>query len=543
MSDKEAWVQLYMEDAGKRGGPFSIDISKKKRIGHLADAVYKKMKNVLPHCGAPELVVFEPGTEYPSKEEKILDAWTDVPPGIAGPKPLRVVAPARTDQVHNEDVLTGLKDLTIAIERSNVKNDSPSYSETEFGRLVIEQAKKGKRYIVFEDEPGKESVLTQDQLDELQSCDNEHEFVAAMTLHFENIFPKDVCLVNSEAYGWLKASTEHHTLKPDMFLCYEAMYAEKKPWEPKIGTVRNRRGTDKFGMLSDWELRDCIALTLEAKLEIDIAAFGQIAKYGSRILYKANATFGSTRLMLFDMTHFFLVEAFPGNIFRFEKFEWTQPGSKQRLQNFPLYDNTWTDLVKNACQKWNLKIARDENGSSFLGYGAHGRVFRVKEANKEEHLALKVVKEKSEFFLHWEKQTLRMAFNICDGVMPLVNEKEDLDYALLMSHVGAPVNAKQHKDVITLLSKLHQHKIHHGDARLRNVVAVGKKLYWIDFMSFRSWPEEIPRQTLVDEMTLLVKGMFPDGSELPHDVSRALELYDGSVETTTTLTEAMKFRE
>jgi hypothetical protein len=192
-----------------------------------------------------------------------------------------------------------------------------------------------------------EPALDRDTVVALGSCKNENELVALLTRPLEDILDKSVHLVNSEESTWLQTSEDtKYNKKLDMFICHPAMYTKLDPWKPAT-IIRNRRETDKFGKLSDWALRDCLAATLEAKLKITNEAIGEVAYYVAHILSVDNAP-PYARLVLFDKTKFLLVEAFAQGQFKFIECTWTTPGSKELLRDFPFYDNPWTVLVKAA---------------------------------------------------------------------------------------------------------------------------------------------------------------------------------------------------
>jgi hypothetical protein len=210
--------------------------------------------------------------------------------------------------------------------------------------------------------------------------------------------------------------------------------------------------------------------------------------------------------VLFDKTHFYLIEVYPRQTCKFTICEWITPGSKTLLQDFPFYLNPWTVLVEEACKEWDLEIVRDTAGSAWLGNGAYGRVFRVRKTGSIKDLALKVVAKDNTKSLSDEKALLRDAAKKCDAVMPIEmnGPNKDLDWAMLMSHVGTPVKPAQYEEVIRLLVQLHQKGILHGDPRRANVVAYNGRLYWIDFMDVKMFSQLPPGVSMVEDMRRLV---------------------------------------
>ena len=538
---EEVWVQLYVEGKGNSGRAFRVQTM--RDLEDLAKVVYQEKGKTLGHCNAADLVFYRAGKEFPSKENDRLRPCSSVPQDTTAKIPLRVVAPAISDNAPNGNSDTLGKYVILLsqlIREIKLTNATPSISAASFGENVIKTAKDNGIYCTFNDVPGEEPALTQTIVNELARCKTKHQLVAMLTPHFKDIFSDSACLVNSEGYAWIKQSKKStYNSVPDMFLCHEAMYTNKrKPLSP-MSTIHERRGTVKFGKLSDWELCDCLAATIKATLSIDYEAIGQTANYGSHILSDAN-DLPVTRLILFDKTHFLLMEAYPRRVFRIEECKWTQPGTKEHLREFPLYNNPWTVLVKNACKKWQLETARDTHGSAWLGHGKHGRVFRVRRAGTKKHMALKVVKQPSAPLLSCEKAMLHQAAVFCDCVMPIERPEKDLDCALLMSHVGTKVKQDRYQDIIRLLSQLHQEGFLHGDPRLGNVVEFQGKLYWIDFMILPSFQGYLPRLDLVDDMTKFVKTILPHYPKLPDKVQDALNKYDGSAETTEALIQVVR---
>jgi hypothetical protein len=81
---------------------------------------------------------------------------------------------------------------------------------------------------------GQESALTQNTVNKFTRCKSESELIKQLTPHLERIFEvHSVHLVNSEQYGWVRATeNRQNDLKPEMFLCHEAMYTKlKKTWQ------------------------------------------------------------------------------------------------------------------------------------------------------------------------------------------------------------------------------------------------------------------------------------------------------------------------
>jgi hypothetical protein len=425
-------------------------------------------------------------------------------------------------QQPNEDILTELKELkkmNQGLMNLVCTKVTPTVSPAQYGNDILNKAKVYGMHKTFESEAGAEPALGPDTLTALADCKTEHGLVALLTRPLEEIFGDSVCLVNSEEYAWLQTSEEKkYNQKPDLFLCHEENY--KVMPVPKTAIPEPDKSR-KFGVLSDWSLRDCLAATFEAKLKINSNAVGEATNYGNHIVSGDNSP-PLAKIVLFDKTKFMLMEVSPGNVAIIDC-TWDTLGSKALLRDFPLYQNPWTALVKEACQKWKLEIARGVNGSVWLGSGGYGRVFQVNKAGSNQPMALKVVQKSNIAKLSVEKAILRLAGAKCgDFVMPIEPNKEDLGWALLMSHVGSPVEQYQYEDVIRLLAALHEKGFLHGDPRLSNVVSVSKKLYWIDFMA---GTRTVTPEAKVEDMGKLVANiLYPIGIQ----ECKALDSYDGS---------------
>jgi hypothetical protein len=423
----------------------------------------------------------------------------------------------------NEDILTALKHLKLKQADTKI---TPQISPAQQGDKVIQQAKDHGTYSTFQGEVGAEAALSPETLNAIDGCKTEHQLVAMLTSPLEDIFGDSLVLVNSEEYPWLVTSKDKkYNQKPDLFLCPEEIYTKKQPWVANV-TLHERQESHKFGALSDWALRDCLVATFEAKLKIDNKAVGEAANYGYHIVSGDNAP-PLARIVLFDKKTFFLMIVtsviHPVTII---ECQWCTPGSKALLRSVSLDPKPWTASIKTVLLKWNLKIARDDKGSAWLGRGRYGRVFRVSKDGSDKQMALKVVLESNSLMLSMEKAMLRMAAEECsDFVMPIEEDPKNLDWALLMLHAGSPVTKKQYAGVIQLLAALHEKGFLHGDPRLTNVVSVGGTLYWIDFMSGRDIVT--PAAKLKDMKNLEANIIHPIGI---HEC-KSLDKYDGSTVT------------
>jgi tRNA A-37 threonylcarbamoyl transferase component Bud32 len=378
-------------------------------------------------------------------------------------------------------------------------------------------------------------VLTQAQALELAGTADEHEVIAFLTPHLADIFAGvGLVLINSEEYAWLKTSTgknsELFKQKPDMLACHPAVYKREHASKASDHVQQRRQGNFKFGVLSDWYLRDGIATVLEAKTESDNASFGEVINYGRRISAKLDRP-SSVRVIIFDKTEFWLASFKDGACFNVDKCNWVQQGSRQLLEKFANMREPWLCILDAVCLQLGVKPVE---GEAFLGFGSYGRVFRVvkkksSSSSRSPQLALKIVCGVSMPLLY-EAQHLRMAKSLAEDIVIGVEGEvvEVTDGAgLLLSCVGRPVlpDKKYVDKVVSALVELHRRKIVHGDPRLPNIVAVGQGLQWIDFREARF--DSSIGSAFVNDMRILAASFVQlDAKNLIGELNSAVLAYD-----------------
>eukprot|EP00971_Amphidinium_carterae_P283135 5621047-Amphidinium_carterae.1 len=132
---------------------------------------------------------------------------------------------------------------------------------------------------------------------------------------------------------------------------------------------------------------------------------------------------------------------------------------------------------------------------AFLGQGRFGRVFKVKRSN--ERLAMKVVDD---------VEKLKKELPVVEprgGVVNLRNSLLTGGY-FLMCPVGQPLTKQSIQDELDMLPKifgilhaLHQANVVHGDARIANIIKVGKKCRGVDFADAESTTDTGKTQDIV----------------------------------------------
>jgi hypothetical protein len=171
--------------------------------------------------------------------------------------------------------------------------------------------------------------------------------------------------------------------------------------EPNDGVNRPTDQTFRFGVAVE-ELFDCLIL-FESKLDITIAAFGQVVRYLQNLCPKASAS-----AILFDRRSFWLISSYKAVIEKVQKAMWIDGGSKSLFHNFIASDMSpfVTGLTK-ACSLLSVRVVE---GDAFLGRGARGRVFKVINESGEV-FALKIVDESFIRSLYHEEVALTKAQN------------------------------------------------------------------------------------------------------------------------------------
>ncbi|KAE8982113.1 hypothetical protein PR002_g23622 [Phytophthora rubi] len=146
--------------------------------------------------------------------------------------------------------------------------------------------------------------------------------------------------------------------------------------------------------------------------------------------------------------------------------------------------------LTNACSSLNVAVKK---GNAFLGRGAYGCVFKVRQGQND--LALKIVEPWSVERLYQEKETLKNAQGTGLTAIPAgevieirsgTADNAVIGAALLMSPVGHPLprpaSRQEVQDLFRLLWQLHAKGLVHGDPRVPNVIVSEGKPLWIDLV-------------------------------------------------------------
>ena len=346
---------------------------------------------------------------------------------------------------------------------------------------------------------------------------NEAVFDSFITPFFNDVLAScGMVFVNSERYQWLSqypSVSKNADLKPDGFATHRGMFRSKQEPNDRVYCPNGFRfGVPEQGLL------DFLVL-FESKLILTDAAFGQVVRYLQNLSIKTSAC-----AILFDRQSFWLIKSHKGVVIKVVMSMWANNGSKSLFRNFIIANKSpWISLLIDACNSLSVDVVE---GNSFLGSGAHGRVFRVKRG--EQVLALKIVENCSIRRLYQEAEALQQAHHTgltisCIGeVIEIPNGA-----ALLLSPVGKPLpqltTEREVASVFGLLWQLHVKDLVHGDPRMPNVILNGEEPLWIDLVEVRKaspalriWDAEI--------LTRSVLG-FPQNASLDDKLKGLIEEY------------------
>jgi len=343
-------------------------------------------------------------------------------------------------------------------------------------------------------------------------------------------------LVNSEQRTWLdhlRPVTAKFHLKPDLFVS----------WEPfvRFEAAKGGQGTGDeylFGGLADPALqRDgCVPIILEGKH----VPLGNV-EFADMVVYHGQLP-GLVHGVLFNATHFMLTKAVSGRIFHVTKGRWTQGGTRQLLQkhfadalnNPPLI----VEVLGKLLAKLNLITMRRDN-SAFLGAGAFGRVFLVREPEGSVRALKVVATESTSISLVDDFNALDLAATLDAPVVNVVQDSlrmhDKFCGGYAMKHVGTPFKTLT-KDVLlrifSSLLALHKAGILHGDARLPNVVNVDDSPRWVDLVNSHFSHQSFPAHARADMRTLAASVLgLKSLDDLPTPLYSAIAAYDITAET------------
>lgn len=337
-------------------------------------------------------------------------------------------------------------------------------------------------------------------------------------------------MLNSEKLPWLinPAVASHPNLrtKPDLFTS----------WAPFV----KYRVDDVAGVLGDYALQKagCVRQLFEAKREpLTDSFFGELHSYMTYIP-------GCSRGMLFNSSDFWLYEASGGHPVRLIKGAWTDGGSANAIQTFFQTslpdDSPLVSLTRVLFERMRVRPHHDEKGRCFLGSGATGYVFRVRDSCGNVR-ALKVVPNASHALVINEFLRLQLSAQLGAPVVPVVDDSLHLLPAssgvpgagFLLQDIGEPFQlaSLQHcVEAFEALASLHRLRIAHGDPRLPNLVRVIGHARWIDMRDACQLEQKAPLavQAGTDVLVLARSVLGLDGDAnagLPQAIVEECSLY------------------
>jgi hypothetical protein len=274
-------------------------------------------------------------------------------------------------------------------------------------------------------------------------------------------------------------------MKPDLF----------RSWRPFVELREGGQGQGRgegflFGVLGGYALQraGCVSEMYEAKRgALTDATFGELCAYQA-------CTSGSCRGVHFGSRDFWLYETFEGQPIRLIKAKWVDGGSEEVFCGFfaAARDPPLVRLLRALLTGTGATVLTGER--TYLGSGASGHVFAVRQPASAESRALKVV-------LAGNTESIVTEYHrMCDAaaagapvLAPLVGslvtydgggEAAAIGGGFLLQCVGAPAGAgslRACNAVFAVLASLHAAGVHHGDARLPNLLDLGGGvLRWID---------------------------------------------------------------
>lgn len=379
-----------------------------------------------------------------------------------------------------------------------------------------------------------DAALSGALLAEAQGCPTETSLLAKLSGYFKELLelpaqPDDtgLILVNSEMLQWLdpelgkQPSQSKYHLKPDWYLT----------WKPfvKFHSVEGRGGLPD-GRLGSRELQKdgCVIAFFEGKRDcITNEDLGQLISYHDAMMGQCNGMV----LCKSDFTLYRSLDTHPEMLV--QSIPWTASGSKAAIKDhFSLrQEPPLLKALRILLTHFSLTLDYSRPEGAFLGAGAFGRVFAVKDGEAQRALKVTVFKDLRQRHL-FENERNALAAAAARGAPVIAPASlihgDDADFGsyggYLLSVVGNPVEVPadlpEQRAAFTALAKLHASGSVHGDARLANLLRLpgSGALAWVDFMGSHA---ATVKGLKTDALTLL--GCF--FKELPADTLAGATAY------------------
>ncbi|RHX96932.1 hypothetical protein DYB25_009262 [Aphanomyces astaci] len=325
--------------------------------------------------------------------------------------------------------------------------------------------------------------------------------------------------VNCEQHKWLpQASSGSPTtyLKPDGFATHAAMYRRATTGRMHASSGHTVRiGVPEVGLF------DCL-IVFECKRVVGDAALGQVARYMENLST-------STGAILFGRESCWLIESHCGIIVKVVTVHWVEEGSKALIREFLAnLVSPWVARLTDACAA--LDVTVEEGCGSYLGRGAHGRVFKVENRHRET-FAMEVVEKRFSGHLYREQFALEH-MHVPGVTIDRVEACTEFatGAAMLTTPVGSPhPRPNTRHDVhglFCVLKELHDRSLVHGDPRVSNVIVVEEsgELRWIDLSAVR--PSNSHRLSL--DVEILARSILQVSWEHDMDLNSVFDEYGQS---------------
>jgi hypothetical protein len=355
----------------------------------------------------------------------------------------------------------------------------------------------------------------------------ESELVAFLTPFLGPCFPSSCVIVNSETCKWIdvESGLQTHNLKPDFEACHPAFY---------YSAVREdlvaREFVPRFGTIPHPCLYGSVFIGA-AKIDTTPAALGELVVYLEWMCHHSKR---EALGMFVSLRECQLLRIERKVTTRFCRVPWDEAGSLDFVRDFfSSYDIPLASTIDACCAEMNVEVVE---GSSFLGRGGSGVVFKVKSGR--DFLALKVVFNTDEnpnavYELRREFEASKKS-ELRDLVIPGVSFfsfPHCNSAGLLLAEAAVETAALSTPGIVEIifgkLYDLHRSGFTHGDPRLPNFVRSSRLGWkWIDLRESSGSPFEADLAR--DVRLLLSSVVYPKQISSLEGISQAIESYSSA---------------
>lgn len=355
----------------------------------------------------------------------------------------------------------------------------------------------------------------------------ESELVAFLTPFLGPCFPSSCVIVNSETCNWIdvESGLPKHNLKPDFEACHPAFYrsAIRKDLVP-------REFVPRFGTIPHPCLYGSVFVGA-AKVATTATALGELVVYLEWMCHHSKR---EALGMFASLKECQLLRIERKVTTRFCRVPWDAAGSLDFVRDFfSSYDIPLASTIDACCAEMNVEVVE---GSSFLGRGGSGVVFKVKSGR--DFLALKVVLNTDEnvnavYDLRREFEASKKP-ELHDLVIPGVSffSLPDCNSAgLLLAEAAVETATLSIPGIVEIifgkLFDLHKSGFTHGDPRLPNFVRSSRLGWkWIDLRESSGSPFEAD---VARDVRLLINSVvYPKLVSSLEGISQAIENYSSA---------------